>query len=256
VIGPGVMCISSPRDPGERSVLWAARHNKREHDCGSFNRASSNQNECLVGPASAGDVFDLWMRRVEAARAPRRSNGVCVVEVVFSLPCGFIGDDRAFFRSCVAWTEREFGGTDNILTADIHRDQPTVHMHVLIVPLIEGRLRGADMKGCRTTMRRRQESFRREVAQPFGLNQPRQLTRKDRVSAAALVVARLREMQDPVTRSMIWDQVRVAIELEPGAYLAALGLEAPKPRAKRLKSSTAIFISPGKGPRREAVANA
>lgn len=252
MIGPGVLCISSPQTPGDKSVLWAARHNKREHDCGSFDPDRSEANECLAGPATAGDVYDLWMRRVEAAGAPLRSNGVCVVEVVFSLPEGFRGDARGFFGACLAWCEQEFGGCENILSADIHRDQPHLHMHVLVIPLIGGRLRGSEMKGCRTKMRMRQESFRREVAEPFGLQAPRQMSRAEKQMAAQLVVSRLRELRDPVVDSLVWEQIRGGINGDPAAFLAALGLDAPKPRGKkRLRSFTDIFISPGKGPKRE-----
>ncbi|MFL6628541.1 MAG: hypothetical protein ACJ8G1_19025, partial [Vitreoscilla sp.] len=72
-----------------------------------------------------------------------------------------------------------------------------------------------------------------------------------KAAAAASVLRRLRELKDPIFRSAAWTVARDAIELDPRAWLATLGLEHVSKPGKPKKSMMAIFTSPGAGPKRE-----
>jgi hypothetical protein len=181
-----------------------------------------------------------------------RKDAVVGLEAVFSLPVGHAIDRRQYFAQCVEWAGVQFGGAANILSADIHHDEAQPHVHILLVPLVNGRMVGSDMVGNRQTLRALQSKFFDEVARPFGLTKPpARLMGAAKTETAARVIATMKASNDPALKSAAWAVIRAAIESDPAPFVATLGV-AITPKAKRLRSSTAIFTSTGKGPKKEA----
>jgi hypothetical protein len=172
-------------------------------------------------------------------------------EAVFSLPVGHPIDRRQYFAQCVEWAGLQFGGAANILSADIHMDETQPHVHVLVLPLVNGRMVGSDMVGNRQTLLALQSKFFDEVARPFGLTKPpARLMGTAKTETAARVLATMKASNAPALKSAAWAVIRAAIECDPAPFVAALGLVITT-KVKRLRSSTAIFTSPGKGPKTE-----
>lgn len=237
------------------TLKQAARHNKREIQAelgadGNIDPARTRLNESLTGPATAGEVDDLAKSKMLAAGVDVA--GLCkdytqAVELMFSLPMDFPGDDGEVFRSCVQWVAQRFGA-GCILSADVHRDELAPHCHVLMLPPIDGgTMRGSDAVALARSAQTRQ-SLGREVARKFGLTMGvGKLAGKRKHEAANLVLERMRAIEsavDPALYAVFMDAVR----RDPGPFMDKLGIDAP---ARELKSFTAIMTSPGKGPRKE-----
>ncbi|WP_368923885.1 plasmid recombination protein, partial [Comamonas aquatica] len=55
-------------------------------------------------------------------------------------------DECAYFQAALDWMATEFGSA-NLLSAVVHKDESAQHMHVLIVPLVQGSMQGSDLLG-------------------------------------------------------------------------------------------------------------
>ena len=238
---------------GSGIIAAAARHNRRaiQADVGgtaSIDPARSGLNETLHGPATADDVAQLAVKRLRDAGIRKlRKNAVVGLEIVFSLPVGTRVDDRSYFADCAAWTALNFGGQDNILTVDIHRDEAAPHCHVLILPMINNRMVGSDMVGNRAKLLQMQQDFHRDVAARHGLRKaPARLAGATKQRAVAAVLERLQAAADGAVISVAWATIRDAIERDPAPFLATMAIELEPPK-KKLRTMTQIFTSPGKG---------
>lgn len=237
-------------------ITVAARHNKREIQAemgaiGSIDPTRSHLNYSLAGPTTAGDVAQLAKDAMAAAGVTKlRKDAVMGLEIVFSLPPGHAIDDRAYFTDCVAWVEKHFACP--VLSADIHRDEAQHHCHVLILPLIDGRMDGSNMLGGKQKLMEMHKQFHLDIAGRYGLSKaPARLTGASKQAAAKAVLQRLRETGDKALQSNLWATMRDVIESAPMPFVIALGivLEAP---AKKRKTFTEIMTSKGKGGNKEA----
>jgi hypothetical protein len=238
---------------GSGIILRAARHNRRAIQAemgaaGSIDPSRSALNECLQGPPTPEDVAQLAKNLMRAAEISKlRKDAVLCLELVFSLPIAHMDDDTAFFKDCAAWAANQFGGAQNILSVDIHRDEAQPHCHVLVLPLQGNRLVGSDMAGNRQRLLAIQSDFFNAVGQRHGLSRaPAKLHGKKRQEAATAALERLRVSGDPVLKSAIWPTVRDAIEGDPAPYLASLRITVATAKPK-LRTMAQIFTSKGKG---------
>ncbi len=233
-------------------ITVAARHNKRVTQAelgatGSIDPTRSHLNESLRGPLTADDVAQLAKRLMtDASVVKLRRDAVTGLEIIFSLPVDHQTDDRIFFADCTGWAESYFAAP--ILSSDIHRDEGAPHCHVLLLPLINGRMVGGRLMGGTKQLMEMQKHFHAVVASRHGLRKasPR-LCGTSKQAAASAVLANLRNTSDPALKSTAWATIRDGIESNPGPWLLALGLELDTPKAKPLRTLAAIFTSPGKG---------
>lgn len=242
---------------GVGKVSKAARHNRRVIQAelgasGSIDPTRTHLNETLTGPPNAEDVATLARDMMRAAGIEKtRKDAVLALEVIFSLAPTHQLDECAFFKDCVRWAGEQFGGAQNILSADIHRDEAAPHCHVLILPLLAGRMVGSDMVGNRTKLRDTRQRFHTAVGARYGLAKaPPRLLGATKTVAATKVLETLRTGLDGALRSKLWPQLRSSIEQDPGPYLLALNIEVTQPK-KKLRTMAQIFTSKGKGKNRE-----
>lgn len=242
---------------GGSTTLSAARHNRRDiqRECGasaSIDPTRSRLNETLIGLPTAADVALSAKNKLRMAGITKlRKDAVMALEFVFSLPanCGFA--DTPYFQDCVDWTAANFGGIENILSADIHRDESKPHCHILLLPLLKGRMVGSDLMGNRRTLAAHHASFQQAVGLKYGLKAaPAKLVGQTKAHCVTAVLHHLKNSRDPALKSLIWPEIRESIERDPGPAMASLGIEIATPRRK-LKTMTEIFTSPGKGAKSE-----
>jgi hypothetical protein len=241
---------------GSGIVLAAARHNKRAirpEPGGNIDPSRSQLNYQLAGPDSPEGVAQLVNSLMkEAGLGKLRKNAVRAIEFVFSLPVDTNIDLRTYFAECLRWVGDRFGGSENVLSADVHLDEGAPHCHVLTLPLIGGRMVGSDLVGGPKVLAAHLSSFHETVASRHGLRKaPARLSTSGRFAAAAAVVRRLRETDDPALRSAAWSVVRDAIERDPVPWASTLGVRLDPRTVKPMRSMTAVFTSPGKGPKKE-----
>lgn len=243
------------------TLLMAARHNRRAIQCelgaeSQIDATRSRHNVVLAGPDSAEAIAILARRLIaEAGIGSLRKDHVQAIEFVFSLPAsagalpGF--DMQGYFRWCLSWTQSRFPHCP-VLSADLHLDESAPHCHVLLLPLVEGKMVGSGLMS-RSELPQHRDAFETAVHAIFGFQKmPRALTGPRRQMAAKIVMGRLRAICDPVLDSALRAVVTAGIHRDPRPALSALGLELPPVvNPTRRKTVVQIFTAPGRGPKVE-----
>lgn len=249
--GAGFLRLKKLKGPG--IIGAAARHNRRTIQVGvgasdSIDPTRSHLNQTLQGPPTPEGVVLLAGQRLrDAGISKLRKDAVMALEFVFSLPPDSGLDDQRYFEDCAAWVGQHFGGAVNILSVDVHRDEAAPHCHVLLLPMIGGRMVGSDLMGNRRKLLEIQQAFHEAVAGRHGLRKaPARLAGASKHRAASAVLSHLNKASDAALRSKVWPSVRDAIEGDPGPYMLALGIT-PEPTKKKMRTMTQIFTSKGRG---------
>ena len=237
----------------------AAKHNKRElaaelEGRGRIDADRVKLNYSIAGAGNVAGVLGLASQLMaDIDHKPKRLDYCQAVEIVFSLPPTTTIDTAQYFAACVAWCCDRFGA-GNILSADVHHDEPSspFHAHVLIAPIQAGRWIGGALID-RTNTQTMRESFGRDVAAVYGLRMGDRLTGKRKGEAVAMVLADIETHHRAVIASSLWQPLRQAIERNPAPFIESMGLELADRHAKKMKTMAQIFTSTGKGAKRETL---
>lgn len=232
-------------------VLEALRHNKRALQ--AERGASANidvtrtpLNYALAGADTPENIAThAKVQMVKAGIDTPRKNGVMAVEVLFSLPIQWHSHDtHAFFNDCHAWVKQTFAG--ELLSFDVHLDESAPHAHAVILPLIDGKMQGSELKGDKGNLYRLNNLFHKEIAHRYGLSKSdrKRLSAKDKQSIERKVLTRLKA--DKVMQSSVWPCVRDAIHKDPMPYAQMLSIE-PDKTLHKAKSFVDHKRSKGKG---------
>ena len=212
------------------TLLQAARHNLRqlpakqgEHS--GIDPARTALNETLAGPEAPDDVVALAESlKAKAGALKRRQNECQAIEFVFSLPPATTFDTTEFFRCCVEWIAQRFG-REKILSAVIHRDQSAPHCHVLVLPLVNNRMLGSELKS-KKNIKTMREEFYREVGALYGLKKPTGRLRGEVLRQAnSKLLQALEESQDGLLRSALLKPLLRLIELDPTPFMEHMNIE-------------------------------
>lgn len=151
------------------SLVGALRHNNRDVVPNNADIALADYNNSRFSTAESLQMYtNLLPKRV-------RKNAVHAVEVVMTAsPEWFekasIDDRREFFSESEIWARKFFGGK-NVLSVAVHRDEKTPHMHVIAMPIVDGKLNAkAIIGGSRDRMRELQDDFYEKVGKPLGMD--------------------------------------------------------------------------------------
>lgn len=152
---------------------------------------------------------DNWMQdiqqEIDRAGAHTRSNSVVALDTIYTAsPEFFQGKTNAendkFFEDCLRFHQRKFG---HVISAVIHYDETTAHMHVISVPLTkDGRLSARDVIGNRTQMRRAQTEFYEQVGRGYGLERGVQQDGPEKREHITAQEHRLREVRQETQREL------------------------------------------------------
>lgn len=129
------------------------------------------------------DIFNVnliqsnnWMQDIQAeidqAGAKTRSNSVVALDAIYTASGDFFKgksneENDQFFRDCLEFHQRKFG---HVISAVIHYDETTPHLHILSVPLTQdGRLSAREIVGNRANLSRMQTEFFEQVGKEYGL---------------------------------------------------------------------------------------
>ncbi|MDW3684008.1 plasmid recombination protein [Cupriavidus sp. CV2] len=220
--------------PGVGIVRTAARHNLREiqAELGPGSRIDASRthlNMVLSGPDNAEAVAERAANLMaDAGVVKPRKNALRAVELMVSLPPESDINVAKFFADALAWA-REFFAVP-ILSAITHLDEAQDHMHVLLLPLINGRMVGSDLMGDRSRLRAIQANFNEMVGARYGLrraNASRSLSGAAKRNAARDALDCLARSPHRVTESNVRQALLNAIAANPEPVLAALGLAVP-----------------------------
>ena len=159
--------LSMKKLTGQDKVRRAAKHNLRElqAELGADSHIDHTRiglNQVIAGPDKAADVADYadsLMR--DAGVGKLRRDAVRSIEIIFSLPAHSTIGHTAFFSDSLAWVKSYFGVP--VLSAVIHLDEAAPHCHMLLLPLVDGRMVGSNLVGNRTRLQATQTSFFEQV---------------------------------------------------------------------------------------------
>jgi len=235
---------------GGGRLLAAARHNRRtiQSELGADSHIDATRtslNYSLAGAATP-EAINLEAKALMQAAGIDKTRKDCVqaVEVIYSLPASHSVNLPAFFEDCLTWTRAQFGG--QVLSFDVHLDESTPHAHALILPLLDGSMRGSDMVGNKTRLRALQTGFYEAVGIKYGLQRPAaRLSSQAKANTAREVFTRLKN--DPVMLSALWPLIHDLIRHDPAAFAQVLGIAIAKAKSRVQKSAVAIMTSKGKG---------
>jgi hypothetical protein len=236
-------------------IRVAAMHNLREiqAELGASAESGINPgrmalNYQLRGPDTAAGVADLALALLDNAGVTKLRRDACMaLEVVFSLPPSSAVDHREFFSAAVAWADAFFNVP--ILSAAAHLDEAAPHCHVLLLPLVAGRMQGGALAGGPTKIKMMLSDFQQQVGQRFGLtHQPRakRLSKTNRDQAGRMVLEALKARPELLKEPAIRDALIAALGQQHETLLPLLGLTLPAPSRTKAKTFAAIMTAPCK----------
>lgn len=246
--------VTSPKSV----IRVAAMHNLREIQAepgagaaSGINPALMHLNYLLRGPDTAASVADLALALLDNAGVKNLRRDACMaLELVFSLPPATAIDHREYFAAAVAWADTHFNAP--ILSATVHLDESAPHCHVLMLPLVAGRMQGGALAGGPSKIRMMQSDFQQQVGQRFGLaHQPRakRLSRANMTTAGRMVVEALQACPERLNDAAVRDALAAALGQHHETLFPLLGLVLPAPAKTKAKSFADIMTAPCKSER-------
>ena len=154
------------------------------------------------------DIFNVnliqsnnWMQDIQAeidqAGARTRSNSVVALDAIYTASGEFFKgksneENDQFFRDCLQFHQRKFG---HVISAVIHYDETTPHLHILSVPLTQdGRLSAREIIGNRANLSRMQTEFFEQVGKEHGLERGIQMDGQEKKKRITAQEHKLREV--------------------------------------------------------------
>lgn len=148
-----------------------------------------------------------WMQDIQdeinRAGARTRSNSVVALDAIYTASGEFFKDKsneekNQFFRDCLEFHQRKFG---HVISAVIHYDETTPHMHILSVPLTQdGRLSAREIIGNRANLSRMQTEFFERVGRSYGLERGMQMDGQEKRQHISAQEHELRELKQKIAR--------------------------------------------------------
>lgn len=161
------------------------------------------------------DIFNVtlkesndWLqdinREIQAAGAKARSNSVLALDTIYTASPDFFlqgktnAENDKFFQDCLKFHNEHFG---HIISAVIHYDETTPHLHVVSVPLTtDGRLSARDVIGNKSKMSKTQDSFFEQVGRGYGLERGIHMDGQEKKQHISAQEHELREIKQEIAR--------------------------------------------------------
>lgn len=148
-----------------------------------------------------------WMQDIQdeinRAGAKTRSNSVVALDTIYTASGDFFKgksneECNQYFRDCLQFHQRKFG---HIVSAVVHYDETTPHLHVLSVPLTQdGRLSAREIIGNRANLSRMQTEFFEQVGKGYGLERGVQMDGQEKKKHITAQEHKLRQVKQEKAR--------------------------------------------------------
>lgn len=156
------------------SATALEKHHEREKEAYASNPDidvnRSCQNYHIKEPE--GKYYAEIQKRIEAAQCRVRKDSVKIVDTMISGTPEFLHtmpeeEQKVFFRRAYDFMAKKIG-EDNIVSAVVHMDEATPHMHLCFVPLTrDRRLSAKELLGNRSALRRWQDDYHAYMSERF-----------------------------------------------------------------------------------------
>jgi hypothetical protein len=238
---------------GEDIVEVAGRHNHREialelgHAYNSIEPTRIGLNYVIRGGHTAAAIAQEAQERMEAGGIGKlRKDAVRALEIIVSLNPGSVVDERKYFTDAAAWCESYFAAP--VISAIVHLDEGAPHCHILVLPLVDGRMIGSDLMGYKSKLQDIQREFNDKVGRHYGLTYSTKTARLGADTRKTMAVSIMRELCSDLSLLCTPSVRKILIELisaKPEELRAAIGLPAAiTKKGPRKKSFVEIMTSP------------
>lgn len=188
---------------------------RKRTDLGGIQRENTRTATEYNNKVSPGmDIFNVtlkessnWLQdinnEIKAAGAKTRSNSVLALDTIYTAsPAFFQGKTNQqnddFFKDCLQFHQEHFG---HIISAVIHYDETTPHLHVISVPLTkDGRLSARDVIGNKAKMTKTQDQFFEQVGRGYGLERGIHMDGQEKKQHISAQEHTLREIKQEIAR--------------------------------------------------------
>lgn len=150
---------------------------------------------------------DNWMQDIQdeinRAGAKTRSNSVVALDAIYTASGEFFKDKSTeecnrYFQDCLQFHQKKFG---HVISAVVHYDETTPHMHILSVPLTQdGRLSAREIIGNRANLSRMQTEFFEQVGKEYGLGRGIQMDGQEKKKHITAQEHKLRQVRQEKAR--------------------------------------------------------
>jgi hypothetical protein len=148
-----------------------------------------------------------WMQDIQdeinRAGAKTRANSVVALDTIYTASGDFFKgksneENDQFFRDCLEFHQMRFG---HVISAVIHYDETTPHLHILSVPLTQdGRLSAREIVGNRANLSRMQTEFFEQVGRGYGLERGVQMDGQEKKKHISAQEWQLRQVKQEKAR--------------------------------------------------------
>lgn len=188
---------------------------RKRTDLGSIQKENTRTATEYNNRVSPGmDIFNVtlkesnnWLQdidnEIKAAGAKTRSNSVLALDTIYTASPDFFqgkanAENDKFFQDCLKFHNEHFG---HIISAVVHYDETTPHLHVISVPLTkDGRLSARDVIGNKSKMSKTQDSFFEQVGRSYGLARGIHMDGQEKKTHISAQEHELREIKQEIAR--------------------------------------------------------
>lgn len=153
----------------------------------------------------------------------RKKNRGYSVELVFSVTAGHRCDFNSMYADSLGWL-RDYYPESHIVHAVIHHDEDTPHMHVILVPIVNGRLDADEISGYKGVSRKRNISLFEYLDKRYGLTFPVYLKGAEKKTGAALAIKHFQRLPEVEIKNVLEQPILKSIYARPEPFLYALGI--------------------------------
>lgn len=167
-----MFCIMRTEKRKRTDITGIQKENNRTAT-GYNNSVNRERSELNVPLIQSNNWTQDIKAEIDRAGAHTRSNSVVALDTLYTASPQFFDDKTQeqtehFFKECLQFHQERFG---HIISAVIHYDETTPHLHVVSVPLTQdGRLSARDVIGNRAKMSRTHDMFYEQVGKVYGLD--------------------------------------------------------------------------------------
>lgn len=209
------------------AVVGIERENERDENYRSksnpqIDRERTPRNYHFIKP---DDTYTAFINQRIKDLAPKRKikdDAVLMCSFfVGASPEFFIGKDKndigAFFFECTEFFAERYG-RENIISAVVHLDETTPHMHLNLMPVLDGRLCAKQLFD-RKELRSIQTDLHNEVGKHWGLERGKEGSTAEHLDTVEFKLKKMREAADRAERQADEAESRQAVA-EKGAINA------------------------------------
>ena len=158
------------------------------------------------------------------SRVMKRTDRNWGLEYVFTVTDGFKADFEQFYKDCLE-VFRETVLEAPIMHAVIHYDEGTPHMHVIILPITEGRLDGTAVMGYTEKSALRNIFLFDRLSEKYNLSFPVYLNKAAKKQAAELVLKEIGNMPSEAIGRLLEMPIEQAVYARPEPFMHVMGID-------------------------------